>query len=437
MKAPLTQTGGRRFSYQRKGETMGNNLQKAWDRVRKWILRPLLSMRTANLLMAVLALLCGVSSLIPQGEEAAFYAANYPGKSALIRGLYLDDVFHSWYFVALMGLLCLSMLLCTGRMLVKALRAGKNQIERAAALPNTRTLRPGDLEKLRRHMAAIRCRETEAGESLVFHKNGFGRFGSFLIHAAILLVVLFGVGALYLPRVQDLDCRVGESVTLFDGTEIEVLSFRMQDESGKLDYASEIRITLPDGQRSPVREIKVNVPASFGRVKVFQWTYGVGGAVSASNPVTGEEDLFELEEPVFLSEDGLTGLQVLGVYEARAEDGQDSYLFYQVRIVSNGTVMPDMQVQPGEEIKLGDWVFRFHEPYYPGLRAKIMPIPVSNSLLEIAMLLLLAGLFLSFYLQPVLVKADAEGYTVAGPRPEKMRLELEKLLAEPEEGDKA
>ena len=90
-----------------------------------------------------------------------------------------------------------------------------------------------------------------------------------------------------------------------------------------------------------------------------------------------------------------------------------------------------------EEIKLGDWLFRFHEPYYPGLRAKIMPIPVSNSLLEIAMLLLLAGLFLSFYLQPVLVKADAEGYTVAGPRPEKMRLELEKLLAEPEEGDKA
>ena len=66
-----------------------------------------------------------------------------------------------------------------------------------------------------------------------------------------------------------------------------------------------------------------------------------------------------------------------------------------------------------------------------------MPIPVSNTLLEIAMLLLLAGLFLSFYLQPVLVKVDAEGYTVAGPRPEKMRLELEKLLAEPEEGNKA
>ena len=416
---------------------MGNNLKKAWSLAQRWLLRPLLSMRAANLLMAVLALLCGVSSLIPQGESAAFYAANYPGKSALIRALYLDDVFHSWYFAVLMGLLCLSMLLCTGKMLVKAVKGGKNQVERAAALPNTRPLQAGELEKLRRHMAGIRCRETAAGKSLVFHKNGFGRFGSFLIHLAILLVVLFGVGALYLPKVQDLDCRVGESVTLADGTQIEVLSFRMQDESGKLDYASEIRITLPDGEQSPVREIKVNVPVTFGRVKVFQWTYGVGGAVSASNPVTGEEDLFELEEPVFLSEDGLTGVQVLGVYEARAENGQDSYLFYQVRVVSNGTVMPDMQVHPGEEIKLGDWVFRFHEPYYPGLRAKIMPIPVSNSLLEIAMLLLLAGLFLSFYLQPVLVKADPEGYTVAGPRPEKMRLELEKLLDAGEEGEQA
>ena len=49
---------------------------------------------------------------------------------------------------------------------------------------------------------------------------------------------------------------------------------------------------------------------------------------------------------------------------------------------------------------------------------------------------LLAGLFLSFYLQPVLVKADEKGYTVAGPRPEKRRLELERLL-EKEEGEKA
>lgn len=395
----------------------------------------LFSMKAANLLLALVALLCGLSSLIPQGRELPFYAENYPRAYTLIYRTHFYDVFSSWYFVLLMGLLCLSLLVCSVRMFRRALKSSREDVQKAAALPNAERLEPGQLEQLRRWAASRRCREEQIGESFVFHKNRVGYWGLFLLHVSVLLVVLFGVFALAMPRVTDLDCRPGESVSLEDGTEIAVESFSMNNDSGQLDYASRIQIILPDGQRSPVQEIKVNYPMTFGKVKVFQWTYGVSPAVMTRSKLDGTVQFFDLDRPAFLSEDGLTGVQYLGTFEAEDQDdpAAEAQVFYQIRVVSNGVTMPDMSVTPGETVTVGDWEFIFQDPYYPGLRVKEMPFPYANSLLEAAMVLLLVGMFLCFYLRPVVVRADETGYTVAGPRPDKLRLELRKLLQKEEE----
>ena len=401
----------------------------------KKVLGRLFSMKAANLLLALVALLCGLSSLIPQGRELPFYAENYPRAYTLIYRTHFYDVFSSWYFVLLMGLLCLSLLVCSVRMFQRALKSSREDVQKAAALPNAERLEPGQLEQLRHWAASRRCREEQIGESFVFHKNRVGYWGLFLLHVSVLLVVVFGVFALAMPRVTDLDCRPGESVTLEDGTEIAVESFSMNNESGQLDYASRIQIILPDGQRSPVQEVKVNYPMTFGKVKVFQWTYGVSPAVMTRSKLDGTVQFFDLDRPAFLSEDGLTGVQYLGTFEAEDQDdpAAEKTVFYQVRLVSNGVSMPDMSVLPGESVSLGDWEFIFQDPYYPGLRVKEMPFPYANSLLEAAMMLLLLGMFLCFYLRPVVVRADETGYTVAGPRPDKLRLELRKLLQKEEE----
>jgi cytochrome c biogenesis protein len=400
----------------------------------KKVLSRLFSMKAANLLLALVALLCGLSSLIPQGRELPFYAENYPRAYTLIYRTHFYDVFSSWYFVLLMGLLCLSLLVCSVRMFRRALKSSREDVQKAAALPNAEHMEPGQLEQLRRWAASRRCKEEQIGESFVFHKNRIGYWGLFLLHIAVLLAVFFGVFALAMPKVTDLDCRPGESVSLEDGTRIEVESFSMKNESGQLDYASRIQITLPDGQRSPVQEIKVNYPMTFGKVKVFQWTYGVSPAVMTRSKLDGTVQFFDLDRPAFLSEDGFTGVQYLGTFEAEDQENPaaEKTVFYQVRLVSNGVSMPDMSVLPGESVSLGDWEFIFEDPYYPGLRVKEMPFPYANSLLEAAMVLLLLGMFLCFYLRPVVVRADETGYTVAGPRPDKLRLELRKLLLKEE-----
>ena len=104
-------------------------------------------------------------------------------------------------------------------------------------------------------------------------------------------------------------------------------------------------------------------------------------------------------------------------------------LRYQIRVIDHGMVMPKASyLAVGESVTVGDYTYSFLDPYYPGLRVKQMPFPYANSLLEAAFVLMLLGLFLCFYLRPVLIKADEQGYTVAGPRPERVRMEIRQAL---------
>ena len=66
---------------------------------------------------------------------------------------------------------------------------------------------------------------------------------------------------------------------------------------------------------------------------------------------------------------------------------------------------------------------------YPGIRVKHVS-RLLNGLLVASFALMIAGLFITFFYEPVLVKTDEEGYAVLGPKPERMRIELGEELRE-------
>ena len=106
---------------------------------------------------------------------------------------------------------------------------------------------------------------------------------------------------------------------------------------------------------------------------------------------------------------------------------------YQILIAADGEYTPVLAF-PCEELTVGDMEYTFNEPIeYPGLRIKRTP-PLVNALLLLAFALMIAGLTITFFLQPVLVKTDPDGYTVSGPKPESMRMELRLLLNEKQKG---
>ena len=401
----------------------------------KKLLRYLRSMRFGILLLCLIAACSVAGTLIPQGREIAWYANTYPSAHGIILVLRLHRVFESWYFIALLVLLCLNLSFCSLTRIRSVVRAVRSETERAAGMPDTVFLSAEGLEKLRGSLEDMHCSKDELGEITVYRKNRFGYYGTFITHLSILLTVVFGALALYTPTVTDQSCMPGESIFMPDETEIHVLDFRITDETGRLDYQSHVQVTLPDGRQSETAELKVNHPFSFGPYKLFQQTFGTAGSVTVTNLENGGTDDFLLTEQAYLSANGVTGIFYETLYPDFIRDpsgnvtlititeGSYPNPIYQFDVISDGAFTPTLAV-PGDELELMGLKFTFNPPVdYPGLRIKHVSM-LCNALLIAAFAMMIAGLYFTFFHEPVLVRVDADGYAVGGPKPESMRLRL-------------
>ncbi len=398
-------------------------------------------MRFGILLLLLIAAFSVLGTVIPQGREIKWYVETYPTAHPAIFFLKLNDVFNSWYFLLLLVLLGLNLILCSLVRIRSVSKAKKKEKETLLKQPETFALSAGQRDSVLNGLRAMHCKEEKEGTSLVFRKNSFGRYGSFITHLSILLTLIFGAGALYLPTFIDRDCFPGESVIMDDGTEIRVESFRIEDETGRLDFTSEIEVKLPDGRDSGVHEISVNHPLTFGPYKIYQQTYGTAGSITIRNLTTGGEDTFTLTELVFLTLDGVNGLWYEQLYPDMIRDPSGNVTLianvsgsypnpvYQVETASDGVYTPILAFV-GDELQVNELLFRFEKPVeYPGLRIKYTP-RIVNALLCASFLMMIAGFFITFFCQPVLVRVDETGCAISGPKPESMRLSVQEWIQE-------
>ena len=395
-----------------------------------------------GIILLVLIALCSVAgSVISQGEDVSYYAETYQSLHGFILMLGLDNVFKTWYFIALVALLSLNLILCSVIRGIGIIRTGKNLIENTSKLEDSVLLTEEGVEKLKSHLIEKHCKQDTFESNVIYSKNRIGRYGTFITHLAILLTIIFGAAALYLPEITDQTCFPGDSIEMDDGTQIYVDSFHIEDDTGELDYASKIQVTLPNGKQSEIKEISVNHPLSFGSYKIYQQTYGTAGNLSVKYLDTDEIENFTLDEVSFLSLDSVNGLWYEAVYPGYIEDengditlitsttGSYTDPVYQVLIASDGVYTPVLAF-PGDTLDIGNLEYIFNDPVeYPGLRIKYTP-PVINALLCFSFALMIIGLFIAFFMQPVIVKVDNKGYIVTGPNAENTKLELKLLLKE-------
>lgn len=407
--------------------------------MQKRLMKFLRSMTFGMILLGLILLCSFPGSVIAQGNTPDWYVQTYPDWHGVILKLGLDDVFGSWYFITLLALLCLNLTLCSLIRIRNVVKASKKAAASAAERKTKVFLTAEGTSQLRQLLEERHYKKEVFGETTVYSKNSIGWYGSFVTHLAILLTVLFGAAALYLPKVTDQTCFPGESLPMEDGTSIAVESFQIENGEGKLDYASVIEIRLPDGRTSGQQRISVNYPLSFGGYKVYQQTYGTAGAVTVRNTETGGEDRFLLNEMCFLSLDSINGIWFEALYPGYIRDESGNFTLitqtsgsyedpvYQVLLASEGVYTPVM-VFPGETLSVGGVEFTFEDPVeYPGLRIKRTPEAV-NVMLFSAFGLMILGLWFCFFQTPAIVAVREEGYTVAGPKPQGLILELTALL---------
>jgi len=395
---------------------------------------------TFGMILLGLILLCSIAgSLIGQGNSPEWYAQIYSGWHGIILSLGLDDVFNSWYFITLMALLCVNLTLCSIIRIRNVVKSSKAAPAQAAKCETKVKLSAAGVGQLKELLETRHYKKESFGDTTVYSKNSLGWYGSFLTHLAILLTLLFGAAALYLPQVVDRTCMPGQQLTMEDGTAIAVDSFQIENAEGDLDYASVIEVTSPNGSTSGKQWIRVNHPLSFGDYKIYQQTYGTAGAVTVRNNESGGEDRFILDEMCFLSLDSINGLWFEALYPGYVRDADGNFTLitqtsgmyedpvYQVLVASNGVYTPVLAF-PGETISVNHVDFTFEDPVeYPGLRIKKTPGFV-NALLFAAFGLMIVGLWFCFFQPPAIVAVNADGYTVAGPKPQGLELELSAIF---------
>ena len=395
---------------------------------------------TFGMILLVLIAACSVAgSLIPQQREAMEYVSRYGADAAeWIMRLGLHDVFSAPYFIVLMAALCLNLLLCSVIRVVKLRGAGKRLQAAAAAMER----KPAPADQLHAYFARRGYRKTKQGGVTLYSKYAVGFYGSFLSHLALIVLLVVGAATVYGADVQDRTVMPGQTLTLEDGTTLTVNAFQIEDETGRLDYASRIVMKDGKGNESPQTVVRVNEPLRFGGYKVYQQTYGTAGAVTVVNAHSGGSDTLSLTEPVFLTLDGRNGVYYNALYPGytQEEDGGVTLItstsgayhdpVYDLRVVSGGQTAPVLAF-PGETVTIGDVSFTMEAPVsYPGLRIKYLSGAILGALYA-SFAFIVAALYVCFFMRPVCVAVGEDGFAVASPKPQLgLQLELESLVGE-------
>lgn len=395
---------------------------------------------TFGMILLVLIAACSVAgSLIPQQRETMEYVSRYGADAAeWIMRLGLHDVFSAPYFIVLMAALCLNLLLCSVIRVVKLRGAGKRLQAAAAAMER----KPAPADQLHAYFARRGYRKTKQGGVTLYSKYAVGFYGSFLSHLALIVLLVVGAATVYGADVQDRTVMPGQTLTLEDGTTLTVNAFQIEDETGRLDYASRIVMKDGKGNESPQTVVRVNEPLRFGGYKVYQQTYGTAGAVTVVNAHSGGSDTLSLTEPVFLTLDGRNGVYYNALYPGytQAEDGGVTLItstsgayhdpVYDLRVVSGGQTAPVLAF-PGETVTIGDVSFTMEAPVsYPGLRIKYLSGAILGALYA-SFAFIVAALYVCFFMRPVCVAVGEDGYAIASPKPQLgLQLELDALNGE-------
>lgn len=395
----------------------------------KKIIRLLRSMQFGMILL-VLVIACSVAgSLIVQQREPMEYVNRYgEGAARVILALQLNDVFASVYFLVLMAALCLNLTLCSLVRLPRTVKAVGQLLSRAESAPVEHELAPQQVEKVSTYLKQNHYRLREKAGRKIYVKNLIGFYGSFFTHLSFLLILVVGVLAVVTATVTDQAVMPGETLTLDDGTTITVESFQIEDETGLLDYASKIVMRSADGMKEAAREIRVNEPMSFEGYKVYQQTYGTAGSVEIHNLANDASEVMHLTESCFLTRNGVDGLFFQALYPGyvKAEDGTVTLItstsgaysdpVYDVLSVAEGSMSPVLAF-PGETLTIGEVSFTFQEPVsYPGLRIKHVSTAVLGALYAV-FALMVASLYLCFFMVPTAVAVTENGYTIVSPKP--------------------
>ena len=268
--------------------------------------RTLRSMRTAIILLLLLAAGAVVGSILPQipnsPERVVAYRLDHPFWGDLFAAAGFFDVFGSWWFALIVALLFVSLVACLiprSRAMIRAARQRPIHARELDAFPAFAERRVATAPAAVAGSAARILRrkryrvELDPTGAVAAEKGSLREIGSLVFHWAflvLLVAVILGKGTGYVGHATivegeawtdarlnyDGDLRTGRFFTGgFSGTQIALTDFQdaYRDSGIPMDFRSDVVLTSPDGDTSD-EQIRINHPVVFNGIRIYQYGFG-------------------------------------------------------------------------------------------------------------------------------------------------------------------
>lgn len=261
-----------------------------------------------KLTVATLLLLAATSilgTIIPQNLSPTQYQQHYGAKAQLLQALQLDDMYHSVWFMALLGLFVLNLIACSLRRLPAVwrtvtrptlvadaafLRSLSHKTTLQAACSVDETAKRLQLLLRRRFSGPRQVTGPEKEVCLFAERRRYARFGAYVTHLAILFIILGALIGNWFGFDSFVPVGEGETVTQLPAGEGQApveLGFGLRCDDFSVSYYEgtarpreyrSLLTIIDEGQEVPgYTEIPVvvNRPLQYRGLTFYQASYGL------------------------------------------------------------------------------------------------------------------------------------------------------------------
>ncbi len=282
-----------------------------WEELKRELNTGLGSLSLAIGLFLVIAVASILGTVIPQEESLEYYQQNYPESGRVVWGfvtwrfltnLGIDNVYRTWWFLALLMLLAANLMVCTFRRQIPMLKAAKTwkfyaEPRKLSKFALNTTLALDSPEALAAQLRSRRF-EVHQKDGLLYASRGLlGRVGPIIIHISLLLIlggaVIGAFGGFKTQRMtaqgQNFDLQKVElnrvSLAHLPNWHVHVNKFWIDYRpDGSIDqFHSDLSVISPEGKELKRQVIAVNEPMVFEGVTMYQASWGVNSFVMRIN----------------------------------------------------------------------------------------------------------------------------------------------------------
>lgn len=267
------------------------------------------SVRLAVVIFIIIATTSIIGTLIEQNAEpernlkvlGKLFGQSAPVFYRMLNSLGFMDMYHSWWFVALLLLLAVNLIICSIDKLPGIMKLVKEpmrplseeqikkfginkEIDLHASHQKTREM----VERAVRKLVGANHSEAkeDTGYQLYVQKHGYSRLGVYIVHFSIIVILIGAVvgifwgfkGFIPLPEgsaADSLELKNGQTIPL--GFSIRCDNFNV-DFYGNTDmpraYKSDLAV-IKDGKVVLKKTISVNDPLTYNGITFYQSSYGI------------------------------------------------------------------------------------------------------------------------------------------------------------------